>query len=829
MASGLKGLLAQAERLARKRAQPPSTAHLLLALYQRTPVGVLLGQHGVTEGALLAAVALDCDEHQNALAFALERADKSAVALGHARASSLHLLLVLTREARSVAYRCLERLGVSPQVLQSAVLAALHGDAPRAQAQSNARSASSPARSVAGATAARSRRAPTALSAQQRLAVETEQRRTRERQTRDPGAESAPPAERLELSPEPARRGARGVTEPASRRAPAQPVASEPFVLDPARFPLLASLGRDLCAEAAQGRIDPVLGREAEIEQVLDVLARRRANNPILVGPPGVGKTALALGVARLLSRGQARGLSGRVLIELSASALLSGTGVRGALSERLQGLTQEIARAAGRVIVFIDEIHGVVGADDGADSMANGLKAALARGELPCIGATTEAEYRRVFERDAALARRFTRIDVGEPSPEAALAILRGLAPEYEQHHGVAYEPAALQSAVELSVRFMSERHLPDKAIAVIDQAAARVRRRGGAEVDLRAVAEVISEHCAVPIERLLMRDGEALLALEAHLERRVVGQRDAIAAIADALRKGAAGFRGSRPLGTFLLLGPTGVGKTEMAKAIAEVLFPGTEPTRLDMSELSEPHAVARLIGSPPGYVGHEDGGQLTEAVRARPYQLVLLDEIEKAHREVLLALLPLLDEGRLTDGRGRTVDFTNTVIVMTSNLGVEVAAERGRVGFGASQILDGDGADARMQRTLAAARQALPPELWNRIDEPLYFPALDRATVRTIAMRMCAGVAALMRAQHGIEVEIVPSAIDALIAAGGYDPALGARPMRRTIGRLLEARLARALLSAEFTRGDAVVVRGMNDQIVLERRIAAVDAAE
>jgi ATP-dependent Clp protease ATP-binding subunit ClpC len=329
------------------------------------------------------------------------------------------------------------------------------------------------------------------------------------------------------------------------------------------------------------------------------------------------------------------------------------------------------------------------------------------------------------------------------------------------------------------------------------------------------------------VPLQRLLMRDADALLALETHLAQRIVGQDAAIAAVSDALRKGAVGFRGKRPLGTFLFLGSTGVGKTEMAKAIAELLFPGREPTRIDMSELSEPHALARLIGAPPGYIGHEEGGQLTEAVRARPYQLVLLDEIEKAHRDVLLALLPMLDEGRLTDGRGRTVDFRNTVIVMTSNLGAGAIDVRARVGFGAGNAATTPAAIE--QRVLDAARAALPPELWNRIDEPLFFAPLERAAVVQIAERMLARVVQLVQREHGIALSIDASAIDALINAGGFDPALGARPMRRTLGRLIEARLARAVLAGELSRGDRVVARGHGDYVGFERVNAAIDAAE
>ncbi len=462
----------------------------------------------------------------------------------------------------------------------------------------------------------------------------------------------------------------------------------------------------------------------------------------------------------------------------------------------------------------------------EGPDDLANELKSALARGELPCIGATTDVEYRRGFERDAALVRRFSRIDVGEPSPSDAVEILRGIVPKYELHHAVAYDPAAVKASVELTVRYVPEGHLPDKAIAVLDLAAARVRRRGGSVVEVASIARVVAEQAHIPVERLLMRDADRLLRLEEHLTSRVVGQREPIARIADALRKGAAGFRGRRPLGTFLLLGPTGVGKTETAKAISDLLFPASGVTRFDMSELSEAHSVARLLGAPPGYVGHEDGGQLTESVRRRPYQLILLDEIEKAHPEVLLALLPLLDEGRLTDGRGRTVDFTNTVIVMTSNLGASAAAMPARrVGFGAREET---GSRSDRDRALSTARRALPPELWNRIDEPLFFAPLTHEDVRAIARRMLEDVADVMRREHQVALEIEPSVVDALIAGGGFDPELGARPMRRCVGRLVEAPLASAVLAGDVGRGQIVVLRGEDGRVVVDPR-ESVEAAE
>ena len=571
-------------------------------------------------------------------------------------------------------------------------------------------------------------------------------------------------------------------------------------------------MGRNLTQEVAEGRVDPVVGRDREIEQVLDVLARRRANNPILVGPSGVGKTAIVEGLARqLLDQDD----DTRIVVEVSAGALVSGTGVRGALAEKIARLRKEVKASEGRVLLFIDEIHALIGAGEGPDDLASELKASLARGELPCVGATTEAEYRKVFERDVALSRRFTRIEVGEPSRDASLAILQSAALHYERFHGVAYARDALEAAVDMSIRYMPEQHLPDKAIGLLDRAAARAKRRGAEAVDRTAVAQVVSEQAGVPLDRLLMRDKERLLALESTLGARVIGQEAAITRVAESIRKGAVGLRGARPLGVFLFLGSTGVGKTELAKALSEELFATSGMTRLDMSEYSESHAVARLFGAPPGYVGHDEGGQLTEAVRKKPYQLILLDEIEKAHPDVLLALLPLFDEGRLTDGRGRTVDFTNTVIVLTSNLGVAQVSRAKSIGFGSEST---QAVDTTAQRTLDAVRAALPPEVYNRLDEVIYFPRLTRTAVGQIAHRMLAGVRAALLREQAIELEIDDSVVDALIEAGGYDPELGARPLRRTVGRELESPLASAVLRGEFARGSKVRVWGERAKVHL-----------
>jgi ATP-dependent Clp protease ATP-binding subunit ClpC len=847
MASQLTGTISRARDLAQKRRQQVSTAHVLVALFQEdAQVAGLCARLGLSEEALLSCLGQGYDEHACGIDLAVERARKLAVAGGSGQALPLHLLFSLVRDPRSAANVGLLSVGVQPDLLTTAAWDVLFKRSESTQAQ--------PA--YAAAEAPRAERTPRVRVRQHGrlrsllLSEETESKLQRPKVGSASGVLSSPTLDLretheatalgLDLSVETEtkllRRKARSdaaewharthkpVAPARARAARVRPklAAVEPspaaaYALDGHRFPLLTSLGRNLTLLAASGEIDPVIGRDRDIDQLLDVLARRRGNNPVLVGAPGVGKTALVEGLALALVNPQAvtAGLEQRVLLEISASSLLAGTGVRGALSERVQALRKEVAAAAGRVLLFIDEIHSALGGGEG-EGLGNELKTALARGELPVIGATTDAEYRRVFERDAALSRRFTRIEVSEPSRGDTLAILQALAPKYALHHGVRYEASALTSAVELSVRYLPLRQLPDKAIALLDQAAARARRRHEPVVDDAAVAHVVSELARVPVERLLMNDREALLGLEEQLASRVLGQRRAVQNISSALRKSAAGFRGKRPLGTFLFMGPTGVGKTEMAKAISEVLFPGIPLTRLDMSEFGQPHAVARLLGAPPGYIGHDDGGQLTEAVRHRPYQLILLDEVEKAHLDVLLALLPLLDEGRLTDGRGRTVDFTNTVIVMTSNLGVEASLARGRIGFG--EVSDMASANQEAH-ALGLVRAALPPELFNRIDEPLYFFPLNESDVAEIARRMVAAVADVVRAEHGVHVELHASAITALLGSGGFDRQLGARPMRRTVGRLVEAPLARALLAREFVAGDFVSLLADGLEIKLE----------
>jgi ATP-dependent Clp protease ATP-binding subunit ClpC len=631
--------------------------------------------------------------------------------------------------------------------------------------------------------------------------------------------------------------------------------------------PALDRFGRDLTAEAGAGRIDPVVGREDEIAQVVEVLTRRRKNNAALIGEAGVGKTAIAEGLALLIAQNDVpEPLQGVRVVALDLAGMLAGTQFRGAFEQRLKALLDEVVASQGRVILFVDELHTVLGAGaaEGAMDAANMLKPMLARGELRMIGATTLAEYRKI-ERDAALARRFSPVMVEEPSVPETIEILRGIRPQYEEHHRVRINDDALQAAARLSDRYISEYRLPDKAIDLIDQAAAKLRLRHvggegerlGVEIDrLRAekqaavdaeyyedagkikeridelesrlaelpessdagptevgesdVAAVVAARTGIPVGELVAGELERLTTLEEDLHRRVIGQEEPVRAVAETVRHARAGLaEPDRPLGSFLFMGPTGVGKTELVKALAERLF-ATEKSlvRIDMSEYREPHTVARLIGSPPGYVGYGEGGQLTEPVRRRPYSVVLLDEIEKAHPQVWNVLLQLLDDGRLTDGEGRTVDFTNTVVVMTSNLGAGEAKRP--LGFAAGA------ADPVGDRMRDAAKRAFLPEFLNRIDEIVVFEPLSETQVERIGELICARIADRLREEHGVELEVEPTLV-ARLAREGFDPEFGARPLKRHIRRTLEKELTRAILDGRITDGVQVLAREGEDQAI------------
>ncbi|MGW2564924.1 ATP-dependent Clp protease ATP-binding subunit [Streptomyces sp. NPDC001537] len=635
--------------------------------------------------------------------------------------------------------------------------------------------------------------------------------------------------------------------------------------------PTLDKYGRDLTELAREGRIDPVIGREDEIEQTIEVLSRRGKNNPVLIGDAGVGKTAIVEGLAQRIADGDVPDvLIGRRVVALDLTGVVAGTRYRGDFEERLNNIVGEIRTHSDQLIVFIDELHTVVGAGGGGEGGAmdagNILKPALARGELHIVGATTLEEFRRI-EKDAALARRFQPILVPEPSVPDTIEILRGLRDRYEAHHQVRYTDEALVAAVELSDRYLTDRRLPDKAIDLVDQAGARVRLRartkgtdvralereveqltydkdqavadeqyeratqlrdrivelrkriadttggdeadeGQLEVTAEAIAEVVSRQTGIPVASLTQEEKEKLLGLEQHLHERVVGQDEAVAVVAEAVMRSRAGLASpDRPIGSFLFLGPTGVGKTELARALAEALFGSEERmVRLDMSEYQERHTVSRLVGAPPGYVGHEEAGQLTEVVRRHPYSLLLLDEVEKAHPDVFNILLQVLDDGRLTDSQGRTVDFTNTVIVMTSNLGSEAITRRGAgIGFGAGGA-DAD-EEARREQILRPLREHFRPEFLNRIDEIVVFRQLTGDQLRQITALLLERTRRLLQAQ-GVTVEFTAPAVDWL-AEHGYQPEYGARPLRRTIQREVDNQLSRLLLDGRVAEGGRVTV--------------------
>ena len=674
-------------------------------------------------------------------------------------------------------------------------------------------------------------------------------------------------------------RGAAVLCEVCAQQVSEANGASPPTTESPqSQTPALDSFGTDLTVEAREGRIDPVIGRAAEIEQVVEILARRRKNNAVLIGEAGVGKTAIAEGLALRIVEGDVpETRTDSRLVSLDLSGMLAGAQYRGQFEQRLKTALEEVRQAEGSIVLFLDELHTVLGAGaaEGAMDAASMLKPLLARGELRMVGATTLSEY-RMIERDAALARRFSPVMVEEPSVEETVAILHGLRAGYEDHHGAAITDEALEAAARLSDRYVTEYRLPDKAIDLVDQAAARVRLRGAstgdgevgrlrrelvesaaakqAAVDAEAyeqaaelkvhveelearltelgvpvsswdesdrpvvgetdVAAVVASRTGIPVGELVAGELERLTTLEEDLHQRVVGQDEAVEAVADTIRRARVGLaEGDRPLGTFLFLGPTGVGKTELVKALSQRLF-ATEKAlvRIDMSEYREPHTVARLIGSPPGYVGYGDGGQLTEPVRRRPYSVVLLDEIEKAHPEVWNVLLQLMDDGRLTDGEGRTVDFSNTVVVMTSNLGAG-QARRG-VGFTA-----GAGADASDDgRMLEAAKAAFLPEFLNRIDEIVTFRALTPGQVERIAVLVVAQVAERLQGERGIELT-VDDALVSRLAREGFDEAFGARPLKRHVRRTLEKELTRAILDGRIGEGSKVRAREDGEGIALD----------
>ena len=814
---------------------------------------------------------------------ALRLSQEAAEELGHGYVGSEHLLLGLIREEDGVAHRVLAEFGVTDEmicsVLQRSVGKGVSGAAPSQGLTPRAKSV------VELAVSEASRMGSQAIGTGHLLmGILREGGNMGLRILRtvgvDPNRMYSAILKKAEAAPKAATTGSASSREADKKNK------------------TLAEYTRDLTEAARSGKLDPVIGRDKEIQRVIQILSRRTKNNPVLIGEPGVGKTAIAEGLAERIAAGDVpEELLDKRILSLDLSGMVAGTKYRGEFEERIKNTLNEVKKD-GNVILFIDELHTIVGAGsaEGAVDAANIIKPALGRGEIRVVGATTLNEYRKYIEKDAALERRFQPVTVGEPTPEATLEILKGLRDRYETHHKLTITDEALDAAVQLSKRYIGDRFLPDKAIDLMDEAASQVRMAAeSSSPDLKAleekiatlhrekndaiaaqdfekaaqlrdiekdyqeqvdierenwrkslsqnrgtvtaddIANVVAGWTGIPVTRLTEDESMRLLKLEEKLHQRVVGQDDAVTAVAKAIRRSRVGLKDpKRPIGSFLFLGPTGVGKTELCKTLAEAMF-GDENAmvRIDMSEYMEKHTVSRLIGSPPGYVGHEEGGQLTEKVRRKPYSVVLFDEIEKAHEDVWNILLQILEDGVVTDSQGRKVDFKNTVIVMTSNVGARnITADAAKLGFDGKEKDEKESEDARFARireaVMADLKHTFRPEFLNRIDEIIVFRQLTQENIVEIARRMLAVTGGRM-AQQGITLQADDDAVTEL-ARDGFDPQYGARPLRRAIQSMVEDAVAEQMLEGKLKSGDTARIRLQDGKVVIEAEAApAAPAAE
>ena len=805
---------------------------------------------------------------------ALRLSQEAAEEMGHGYVGSEHLLLGLIREEEGIAHRVLSEYGVTDEmvcdVLQRSVGKGLSGTAP-------SQGLTPRAKSVVELAVSEAARMGSSYIGTEHLLMgilrEGGNMALRILRTMgvDPKKMYSSIVQKLNDTPHTVTSGASTANRESDKKNKT-----------------LAEFTRDLTEAARAGKLDPVIGREKEIQRVIQILSRRTKNNPVLIGEPGVGKTAIAEGLAERIASGDVpEELLDKKILSLDLSGMVAGTKYRGEFEERIKNTLAEVKKA-GNVILFIDELHTIVGAGsaEGAVDAANIIKPALGRGEIRVIGATTLNEYRKYIEKDAALERRFQPVTVGEPTPEATLEILKGLRDKYEAHHKLTITDEALEAAVQLSKRYIGDRFLPDKAIDLMDEAASQVRMTAEASSpDLKAleekitalhrekteavaaqdfekaaqlrdieknyqeqveierdnwrkqlaqnrgnvtaddVAKVVAGWTGIPVTRLTEDESMRLLKLEEKLHQRVVGQDEAVNAVAKAIRRSRVGLKDpKRPIGSFLFLGPTGVGKTELCKTLAEAMF-GDENAmvRIDMSEYMEKHTVSRLVGSPPGYVGHEEGGQLTEKVRRKPYSVVLFDEIEKAHEDVWNILLQILEDGIVTDSQGRKVDFKNTIIVMTSNVGAKnITAADTPLGFDGSGEAAKRTEEERFARikdaVMAELRQTFRPEFLNRIDEIIVFHQLTEENIRSIARRMLDTIGSRMAAQ-GITLQADDDAVAAL-AKDGFDPRYGARPLRRTLQTEVEDVVAEQMLDGKLQSGDTAHVRLKDDKVVIEK---------
>ncbi len=793
----LSQVLAEATDIAQSVGQSLTSAHLLLALFTvPNPAEALLKERGVDEDRLLAEMTGAPVEEPAVAEAVLIKARELATGMG-AQPDCLHLLVALTRVSRSggaLGAELLASCGLEVNALRTQALGYVTGVTPRRLLAREA--------------------APVHARAAPFLRVD-----------------AAGLARELRPKPSPAPR-LPGLTLPSEENHAPTAGALGRYELDPADFPWLTSIGRNLCALAEKGQLDKLIGREHEIEEVLDIIGKRRTNNPVLVGEPGVGKTALVEGLAQRIvalprvatndaaaspKDGSTFPLCERIIVEIDMASVLAGTSLRGAFSEKLGGIKEEVRRADGRVVVFIDELHTLIGAGatgDGPQDAANELKAALARGEFPCIGATTHDEFRKHIQSDPALERRFTAVVVRPPTPEQTVGILTGAAPRYEAHHGVRYGADALEAAAHLTARHVHDRALPDKAVSAMDLAGSRVRREGRQLVTRDDVARVVAKLAGLPEERLLAPEAARLRELERVLSTRIVGHRRALERIATIVRRNYAGFSSRRPLASLLLCGPAGVGKTELARALSDAVFGEGALVRIDLSDLTEQHGVARLLGAPPGYVGYGEPGQLTEPLRRRPASLVLFDEAEKAHPSVLQVLLQILEEGAIADARDRQVSFSSAIVVLATNAGGESFSRAAPIGFADARNESSD------QRVLDEARGHFSPELWSRLDEKLVLAPLVESEMRAVAALLLGHSADRLAADRRIRYRATPDLIELLLTSVGVDRAQGARPLRAAVQRLVEGPLAERILAGDFSPGDEIVASANGDVVAFSR---------
>lgn len=827
-AADLSRVIEEARHIADALKTPMHSAHLLLALLTvPNPAGLLLNEHRVRDDELVQKAEPGARESRAALGKLFEVAEQRALSADARELNTLHFLVGALKTPQSEAYKLLKSTVGSLNPLYRAAMELVTGVLPRRYQDTMRAVQRLPARP-------RRPRPPAVARVEDDWVVP---RKTAVNTPAD-GPDTVVPTRAkptatnlLSSVSDEAPLGdvgsASGSGEGAAERQHLHitmlPTELPPTALDldPDQFPWLTSLGRNLTAAALRGELEAAVGRDDEIRQLVDILGKRRSNNPCLVGPPGVGKTAMVEGLAVKMAHmdPDVRPLHQKALVELDMGRIVAGTALRGSFAERMQGLKKDVERARGKVIVFIDEIHTLMGAggsgDGGADA-ANELKAALSRGRFPVIGSTTTAEYRKHISADPAMERRFVQVKIDEPDEAATLQVLQGVAPSYAAHHEVDVSEDALHAAAQLSSRFITDARQPGKALDLLDLSLSRARRSGEIRLGRAGVARVCAELAKVPLDQVLLEDTERFLRMEQALGSNVVSHENVIGTIAETIRRNYAGFSSGRPMGSFLFLGPTGVGKTELAKALTRFLYGRDEAMlRFDMSEYSEAHSVARLVGAPPGYVGHDEGGQLTEAIRQRPHAVVLFDEIEKAHPDILPILLQVLDEGRLTDSRGDTMTFRNAVIVMTSNLGADAFEKKtgGRVGFTRSAAAADD---ARAQETAVkkAARQHFSPELWGRVEEKLVFFPLKKPALMQIADLLLTDSSSRLHASRNIAFEAMDDVLDALAEATLKTGEQGARPMRQLIQRTVEGPISDAILRGVVREGDRLMLHWHDD---------------